>query len=60
MESIIEARCYDGIDYSSIASIKINVKNEGKEKELPVLTIAAVAIIAAITLIAVALRMRKR
>ncbi|RLF44036.1 MAG: hypothetical protein DRN29_09135, partial [Thermoplasmata archaeon] len=53
----IEARCYDGIDYSNIVSIKINVQNE-EEKGINVMLFAAIFIIA--LFIAVAIYLRKK
>ncbi|RLF51769.1 MAG: hypothetical protein DRN11_02205, partial [Thermoplasmata archaeon] len=55
----IEIRAYDGIDYSNIATTKINVQNEKEEKGMPWLIIGVVIAIIAIVAIAV-LYLRKK
>ncbi|MCD6331085.1 MAG: hypothetical protein J7L80_02670, partial [Thermoplasmata archaeon] len=55
----IEARAYDGIDYSNIAKITINVQNEKEEKAIPWLIVAVAVVVVAVVAIAV-LYLRKR
>ncbi len=57
-EHTIEVRAYDGIEYSNIISIKIDVQNE-KAKGIPWMLIGGMAIIIAIVIIAVWLIRKK-
>jgi len=58
-EHLIEARSYDGINYSEIAKIIINVQNEGKEREALWFAIGVIIAIA-IAVIAIAWYMKKK
>ncbi|RLF47568.1 MAG: hypothetical protein DRN29_02100, partial [Thermoplasmata archaeon] len=57
-EHVIEARCYDGITYSNIVSIKINVQNEKEEKKLPFIPVI-IAVIIMVMAVLIYLKYRK-